>query len=120
MSTQDTTTTTTKPRTILGLMILGPAGAPGARLTSMDDFRTALDLFEARGHRDLDTARAYVGGAQEAFTREAGWKERGLAVATKVYPLRPGAHAATLEWLGGLMVVSGLVGLGFELAQAGG
>ncbi|KAI5917674.1 aflatoxin B1 aldehyde reductase member 2 [Camillea tinctor] len=86
--------TTTKPRTVLGLMILGPAGAPGARLTSMDDFRTALDLFQARGHRDLDTARAYVGGAQEAFTREAGWKERGLAVATKVYPLRPGAHAA--------------------------
>lgn len=29
------------------------------------------------------------------------------------------SHAAGLEWLGGLMLVSGCVGLGFELAHAG-
>lgn len=42
---------------------------------------------------EIDTARAYVDGKQENFTREAGWKERGLVLATKVYPDKPGEHA---------------------------
>ena len=33
---------------------------------------------------------------------------------------RPGSHAALLERLGGLMLVSGFLGLGFALAQSGG
>ncbi|KAI0022612.1 aflatoxin B1 aldehyde reductase member 2 [Xylariomycetidae sp. FL0641] len=82
-----------KPRVILGLMGLGPEGSPGARMTSLEDFRQALDIFQARGHRELDTARLYIGGQQEAFTRAAGWRERGLAIATKVYPITPGLHA---------------------------
>ncbi|KAI1499250.1 aflatoxin B1 aldehyde reductase member 2 [Biscogniauxia marginata] len=81
-----------QPRIVLGLMVLGPPGSPGARLTSIDDFRTALDMFQERGYTELDTARAYINGLQESFTREAGWKERGLAIATKVYPIQPGAH----------------------------
>ncbi|KAK3313379.1 putative aflatoxin B1-aldehyde reductase [Apodospora peruviana] len=54
-----------KPRVILGLMAFGP------------DFR---------GYDEVDTARVYVGGKQEAFTREANWKSRGLKVATKLWP----------------------------------
>ncbi|KAI1486411.1 hypothetical protein F5X96DRAFT_673687 [Biscogniauxia mediterranea] len=46
-----------------------------AGLTHMDEFRSALDLSQARGRRDLETARAYAGGAQEAFTREASYLE---------------------------------------------
>ena len=34
----------------------------------------------------------YVGGQQEAWTRDAKWKERGFALATKVYPYEPGVH----------------------------
>jgi aflatoxin B1 aldehyde reductase len=34
----------------------------------------------------------YVGGKQEAFTREAHWKERGLTLATKLYPSRDVSH----------------------------
>jgi aflatoxin B1 aldehyde reductase len=34
----------------------------------------------------------YVGGKQEAFTRAAHWKERGLTIATKCYPQVPGTH----------------------------
>lgn len=33
---------------------------------------------------------------QEAFTRDAGWRERGLAVATKYYPREVGAHSGPL------------------------
>ena len=33
---------------------------------------------------------------------------------------RPGSHAAMLERLGGLMLVLGLLGLGFQMAHAGG
>ncbi|KAI0508897.1 hypothetical protein F5B22DRAFT_379720 [Xylaria bambusicola] len=89
-------------RVVLGLMILGPEGCPGARLTGLDNLNAALDIFQERGNSEIDTARLYLGGKQEAFTREAGWKERGLSVATKSYPITPGLHspdalAATLE-----------------------
>ncbi|KAI0173204.1 Aldo/keto reductase [Hypoxylon sp. FL1284] len=76
------------PRIIMGLMVVGP----GARMTSLDDFKQALDIFQSRGHKELDTARLYLGGKQEAFTRQAGWKERGLEIATKLWPLPPGSH----------------------------
>lgn len=46
------------------------------------------------GYNEVDTARAYVGGAQEAFTREAHWQDRGLTLATKCFPREPGDHAA--------------------------
>lgn len=79
-----------KPRIILGLMVLGPEGSPGARMTSLDDFKQALDIFQGRGYNELDTARLYIGGQQESFTRQAGWKERGLSIGTKLwYGIQP-------------------------------
>ncbi|KAI0134867.1 Aldo/keto reductase [Daldinia grandis] len=81
-----------KPRIILGLMVIGPEGSPGARMTDPDDFKKALDIFQKRGYHELDTARLYIGGKQEAFTRQAGWKERGLSIGTKLWPLPPGSH----------------------------
>ena len=83
-----------KPRIVLGLIGFGPEGAPGARITSLDTFKQALDLFQRRGYGDVDTARLYGGGLQEGFTREAGWKERGLSIGTKVWPVPPGSHSA--------------------------
>ncbi|KAI0399729.1 NADP-dependent oxidoreductase domain-containing protein [Xylaria palmicola] len=80
-------------RMVMGLMVLGPPGVPGARLTGLDNITAAFDMFQARGYDEIDTARLYLGGKQEAFTREAGWKERGLKVATKAYPITPGLHA---------------------------
>lgn len=54
-----------------------------------------LDLFQGRGYSEVDTARVYVGTKQEAFTREVGWKARGLTLATKVqYPASPGDNVA--------------------------
>ncbi|KAL2855851.1 NADP-dependent oxidoreductase domain-containing protein [Aspergillus pseudoustus] len=80
------------PRTILGLMTFGPDVATGARITSLDEFNKHLDYFQQQGFNEIDTARLYVGGKQEAWTKEAKWKERGLTLATKVYPKTPGDH----------------------------
>lgn len=85
-------TGTGKPRIILGLMTFGPDESKGARITSLDEYNKFLDHFQAQGYNEVDTARVYVGGKQEAFTREAKWKERGLTLATKVYPHEPGLH----------------------------
>lgn len=79
-------------RIILGLMTLGPDTTHGARITSLDEFKASLDLFQRKGYHELDTARLYDAGRQEAFTREAQWKERGLSIASKWYPIAPGTH----------------------------
>lgn len=82
-------------RIILGLMTFGRSEEEGARITSIDTFNKALDVFQARGYNEVDTAPVYVGRKQEAFTREARWKERGLTLATKVqYPSKPGDNTA--------------------------
>lgn len=61
----------------------------------MADYGKVLDLFQSRGYSEVDTARVYVGCQQEAFSREVGWKERGLTLATKVkYPAAPGDNTA--------------------------
>jgi hypothetical protein len=61
-------------------------------MTSLDEFNKHLDHFQSKGYNEVDTARMYVGGAQEAWTRDAKWKDRGLTLATKVYPAEPGMH----------------------------
>ncbi|KAJ5493893.1 Drug/metabolite transporter [Penicillium fimorum] len=81
-----------QPRVILGLMTFGPTEAKGARITSLDEFNKCLDYFQQQGFNEVDTARIYIGGEQEAFTAKANWKSRGLTLATKWYPTQPGFH----------------------------
>ncbi|KAF7511779.1 hypothetical protein GJ744_003510 [Endocarpon pusillum] len=81
-----------KNRVILGLMTFGPDESAGARITSLSEYNKCLDYFQSQGYNEVDTARTYIGGQQEAFTREARWKERGLKLATKCYPTEPGMH----------------------------
>lgn len=80
------------PRVILGLMTFGPDETKGARITSLDEFKKCLDCLSENGYYEIDTARIYVGGEQEAFTAKAGWKDRALKIATKWYPRTPGDH----------------------------
>jgi aflatoxin B1 aldehyde reductase len=89
------TPSTTKPRVILGLMTFGPPGTEdkGARITSLSDYNTCLDTLQSRGYNEIDTARVYISGQQESFTRDAKWKDRGLTLATKCYPTSPGHHS---------------------------
>ncbi len=83
-----------KPRVILGLMTFGPPGteSKGGRVTTLEEYNKCLDYFQSRGYGEVDTARAYIGGDQEGFTREARWQDRGLKLATKCYPNTPGDH----------------------------
>ena len=83
-----------KPRIILGLMTFGPDESAGARITSLEEYNKILDYLQSQGYNEVDTARSYIGGKQEAFTREANWKSRGLKLATKVYPHEPGTQKA--------------------------
>lgn len=85
-------TSTGKPRVILGLMTFGPDTSAGARITSLDEYNECLDYLQSQGYNEVDTARSYVGGQQEAFTAQARWKERGLTLATKSYPRPAGTH----------------------------
>ncbi|KAL4791113.1 NADP-dependent oxidoreductase domain-containing protein [Aspergillus venezuelensis] len=80
-------------RLILGLMTIGPDAAAGARITSLDEFKQCLDYFSMRGYHKLDTAAKYIGGEQEAFTRETRFMQRGFAIASKIMPLMLGGHA---------------------------
>ena len=83
---------TGKPRVILGAMTFGPDESAGARITSLDEYNKCLDFLQGQGYNEIDTARAYIDGRQEAFTADAKWKERGLKLATKCYPKEPGTH----------------------------
>lgn len=89
-----TTALGSKPRVILGLMTFGPPGseAKGGRITTLDEYNKNLDYFQQNGYNEVDTARAYISGDQEAFTKEAKWKDRGLTLATKCMPVQPGDH----------------------------
>ena len=71
-----------------------PDPEAGARVTSLDEYNKILDTFQAAGYNEIDTARNYIGGKQEAFTAAAHWKDRGLTIATKCYPNSPGMHKA--------------------------
>jgi len=81
-----------KDRVILGLMTFGPDETTGARVTDFDEFQKHLDYFQRQGYDEVDTARMYVGGKQEAWTRDAKWQDRGFTLATKVYPYEAGVH----------------------------
>lgn len=85
-----------QPRVILGLMTFGPDESQGARITTLDEYKRCLDYFQQQGFNEIDTARIYVGGKQEAWTAQAGWKERGLTLATKWYPRAYGDHKPTV------------------------
>ena len=89
------TMTSQKPRVILGLMTFGPPGteSKGARVATIDEYNKNLDYLQSQGYNEVDTARAYIGGDQEGFTKEAKWQDRGLTLATKCYPVKPGDHS---------------------------
>lgn len=79
-------------RLILGTMTIGSNPELGARITSLDDYKKCLDYLKSRGYDELDTAAAYVGGTQEIFTKDAGFKERGFKIASKIMPKAPRDH----------------------------
>ncbi|UJR06804.1 hypothetical protein I4U23_011091 [Adineta vaga] len=82
------------PRIVLGCGTMGPAGTNWARVTTVEDTRAMYKTFQSYGHTELDTARTYSDGKQEAFTRETGVLSENayMTIATKVYPTEAGMH----------------------------
>ena len=56
-------------------------------MTSIEDAHAFFDAVQARGHGELDTATLYTRGTSERFLGETDYRKRGLAVASKLYPL---------------------------------
>lgn len=89
---------TKKPRVSLGLLTFGPEGTEeyGTRITSLEGFNECLDHLQSRGYNEVDTARTYVDGHQEGWTKLTKWTDRKLKLATKWYPYNEGDHSKAL------------------------
>ncbi|CAL1697781.1 unnamed protein product [Somion occarium] len=76
---------------VMGAMTFGEPGKEGARVHELKDIEAILDVFQAHGHSEIDTARVYTGGTSEQLLGKIDWKKRGLKLETKLYP--NAAHA---------------------------
>ena len=80
------------PRVVLGCATMGPPGTNFARVTTIEGTKAMFKALQSHGYTELDTARMYNDGKQEAFTRETGVLNEGFTIATKVYPSEAGMH----------------------------
>jgi len=83
---------------VMGAMTFGEEGKEGARVHNLKDVEAILDIFQAHGHTEIDTARVYTGGTSEEYLGKIDWRKRGLKIETKLYPTV--AHRAFLppDW----------------------
>lgn len=68
---------------IFGAMTFGREGTEQARSFTQKDCSLILDIFQAHGHNEVDTARVYGEGSSEEFLGDLNWKQRGLLMDTK-------------------------------------
>ncbi|EIW77233.1 Aldo keto reductase [Coniophora puteana RWD-64-598 SS2] len=66
----------------------------GARIHTVADAHTVLDVYFARGYTTLDTARLYGGGTSEEFLGEMDLPQ-GVTIDTKAFPGHAGAFSAS-------------------------
>ncbi|GJE95534.1 aldo/keto reductase [Phanerochaete sordida] len=71
---------------VMGCMTFGAEGAEGCRIHDPEEVGAILDVFQAHGHHELDTARLYCFGTSEEMLATVEWKKRGLAMGTKLWP----------------------------------
>ncbi|KAF0325758.1 aldo/keto reductase [Colletotrichum asianum] len=71
---------------IFGAMTIGSPTISGLKVTTVEDVDNMLDLFQSRGHNEIDTARLYGGGTTETYLADAKWEERGIVMGIKLYP----------------------------------
>jgi len=67
-------------------MTFGEPGKEGARVHDLEDVKAILDIFQAHGHTDVDTARTYAKGTSEEYLGKIEWDKRGLKMHTKLAP----------------------------------
>jgi aflatoxin B1 aldehyde reductase len=71
---------------IFGAMTFGKEGAEQSRVHTLEDCSAILDIFQAHGHNEVDTARVYGEGSSEEYLGELDWQKRGIVMDTKYYP----------------------------------
>ncbi|RPD76825.1 Aldo/keto reductase [Lentinus tigrinus ALCF2SS1-7] len=71
---------------VMGAMTFGEEGKEGARVNDLKEVEAILDIFQAHGHYEVDTARTYTGGTSEEYLGKINWNKRGLVMDTKLYP----------------------------------
>ncbi|KAE8394503.1 NADP-dependent oxidoreductase domain-containing protein [Aspergillus alliaceus] len=71
---------------VFGSMTFGKAGVEGVRVSTIEDAAAILDVFQAHGHKEVDSARLYGAGSTEETLAKVHWAERGLVMETKLYP----------------------------------
>ncbi|KAI0669007.1 Aldo/keto reductase [Trametes maxima] len=72
---------------VMGTMTFGDASQEGARVHDLKGVEAILDVFQAHGHYEIDTARTYSGGTSEEYLGKINWQKRGLVMDTKLYPI---------------------------------
>ncbi|KAF7440759.1 hypothetical protein PC9H_001107 [Pleurotus ostreatus] len=73
---------------VMGAMTFGAEGKEGARVHNIKDVEAILDVFQAHGHTEVDTARVYAGGTSEEYLGQIDHKARGLKIETKLVPFK--------------------------------
>ncbi|TFK50684.1 Aldo/keto reductase [Heliocybe sulcata] len=77
---------------VMGAMTFGEEGKEQARVHDLKDVEAILDVFQAHGHYEIDTARVYCGGTSEEYLGKINWQKRGLVMDTKLYPSAAAQH----------------------------
>ncbi|OOF98235.1 hypothetical protein ASPCADRAFT_142289 [Aspergillus carbonarius ITEM 5010] len=76
-------------------MTIGKPGTAHVRISTPAEANAMLDVFQRHGHNEIDTARVYGAGSTEQYLADAHWHERGLVMATKLYP----TQRRDMKWL---------------------
>ncbi|KAJ7826710.1 NADP-dependent oxidoreductase domain-containing protein [Mycena olivaceomarginata] len=70
-------------------MTFGDPGIDGARVDNVQDIEAILDVFVKHEHTEVDTARSYSLGTSETILGKTNWQEKGITIASKLYPPHP-------------------------------
>ncbi|KAJ7650790.1 NADP-dependent oxidoreductase domain-containing protein [Roridomyces roridus] len=76
---------------VFGAMLIGTPDSNIAavlRVTTAEGTVDLLETFTKHGHTEVDAARMYGGGTTEDMLGAIGWQDRGLKIATKLYPTK--------------------------------
>ncbi|KAJ8503633.1 hypothetical protein ONZ45_g10685 [Pleurotus djamor] len=69
-------------------MTFGEKGTEGARVHDIKEVEAILDVFQAHGHSEVDTALIYAHGTSEKYLGTLDHAGRGLKIGTKLFPLK--------------------------------
>ena len=71
---------------VFGAMTIGKPGIEMTRVTTLDDTKAILEVFQKHGHNEIDSARIYGQGSSEEYLGAIDWQTRGIVMDTKLYP----------------------------------